>query len=61
MFMENLFYLNYTKPVIDLMGCGAAMVNKRDQSAHEIVLEMVVEAFGLLRGVRQYVGEPSKL
>lgn len=43
------------------MGCGAAMVNKRDQSAHEIVLEMVVEAFGLLRGVRQYVGEPSKL
>lgn len=37
------------------MGCGAAMVTQGDQSAKEIVLEMVVEAFGLLRGARQYV------
>lgn len=37
------------------MGCGAAMVTQEDQSAKEIMLEMVVEAFGLLRGARQYV------
>lgn len=37
------------------MGCGAAMVTQGDQSAKEIVLEMVVEAFGLLKGARKYV------
>lgn len=43
------------------MGCGAAMVNKPDQSAREIVLEMTVEAFGLLRGARKYVEYSVKL
>lgn len=43
------------------MGCGAAMVNKPDQSANEIVLEMVMEAFTLLRGARQYVEGQTKL
>ncbi|KAJ5753602.1 uncharacterized protein N7511_007755 [Penicillium nucicola] len=37
------------------MGCGAAMVTQEDQSAKEIVLEMVVEAFQLLRGAQKYV------
>ncbi|KAJ5668462.1 uncharacterized protein N7477_007032 [Penicillium maclennaniae] len=37
------------------MGCGAAMVTQEGQSAKEIVLEMVVEAFGRLSGARQYV------
>lgn len=43
------------------MGCGAAMVTKADQSANEIVLEMVVEAFGLLGATGRYLNAPSKL
>lgn len=43
------------------MGCGAAMVTKPEQSANEIVLEMVVEAFGLLRAGGQYLNVSSKL
>ncbi|KAL4897844.1 2-nitropropane dioxygenase [Aspergillus ambiguus] len=43
------------------MGCGAAMVNKPGQSANEIVLEMVTEAFALLRGAQEYVRQQHKL
>lgn len=43
------------------MGCGAAMVNTPDQSAHEIVLEMVTQAFTLLRDAGKYVNQTSKL
>ncbi|KAJ5406253.1 hypothetical protein N7465_007537 [Penicillium sp. CMV-2018d] len=43
------------------MGCGAAMVNTPDQSAHEIVVEMVTRAFTLLRDTGQYVNQTSKL
>ncbi|KAJ5823878.1 hypothetical protein N7447_006218 [Penicillium robsamsonii] len=43
------------------MGCGAAMVNTADQSAHEIILEMVIQAFTLLRNAAQYVTHTSKL
>lgn len=43
------------------MGCGAAMVSKPDQSANEIILEIVVEAFGLLRDARQYLAPKASL
>ncbi|CAI7670742.1 unnamed protein product [Penicillium viridicatum] len=43
------------------MGYGAAMVNTPDQSAHEIVLEMVTRGFTLLRDAGQYVNQTSKL
>lgn len=43
------------------MGCGAAMVNTPDQSAHEIILEMVTQAFTLVRDAAQYVNQTSKL
>ncbi|KAF9886171.1 hypothetical protein FE257_011996 [Aspergillus nanangensis] len=43
------------------MGCGAAMVNKPNQSANEIILEMVSEAYGLLNGAKRYVEHQPKL
>ncbi|KAL3486067.1 2-nitropropane dioxygenase [Aspergillus germanicus] len=43
------------------MGCGAAMVNKIDQSANEIVLEMVVDAYSLLKGAREYLTQKASL
>lgn len=43
------------------MGCGAAMVNTPDQSANEIILEMIVEAFGLLRDARLFLTPKSSL
>lgn len=43
------------------MGCGAAMVNKADQSANEILLEMVVQGFGLLRDASRYLSREAML
>ena len=43
------------------MGYGASMVNKKNQTAAEIVLEMTVEAYTILKGAQQYVSSVSKL
>lgn len=42
-------------------GVVAALVNKKDQSAGEIVEEMATEAYELLRGATRFVGGGAKL
>ncbi|OBT70723.1 hypothetical protein VF21_10241 [Pseudogymnoascus sp. 05NY08] len=43
------------------MGYGASMVNKKNQTAAEIVLEMTVEAYTILKGADRYISSVSKL
>lgn len=43
------------------MGVVAGMVNKADQTAKEIVDEIVAEAAGILGRAGQYVSSKSKL
>lgn len=37
------------------------MITKENQTANEIILEMVSEAFSLLRGARRFVKDEAKL
>lgn len=43
------------------MGYASAMVNKPNQSAGEIVLEMVMEAYSLLKGADRFTDSSAKL
>ena len=43
------------------MGYAAAMVNTADQSAAEIVLEMVVDAFNIIRSADRFTTPKAKL
>ncbi|OBT38748.1 hypothetical protein VE00_10462 [Pseudogymnoascus sp. WSF 3629] len=43
------------------MGYGASMVNKKNQTAAEIVLEMTVEAYTILKAAERYTSSVSKL
>lgn len=47
--------------VLRPMGYASAMVNKANQSAGEIVLEMVMEAYSLLKGTDRFSNSPAKL
>lgn len=43
------------------MGYASAMVNKGGQSAGEIVLEMTVEAYDLIKNANRFTGSTSRL
>jgi hypothetical protein len=43
------------------MGYGASMINKKNQTAAEIVLEMTVEAYTILKAAERYTSSLSKL